>query len=299
MSFLFCFTLTVGQGFYTLMVMKPSQKGEEGDASSSANTQPSDVDLPKKSDTNLPASDPALDSETRHNLDSKAASSDSDPDPKGSSLSYPLAELAILNKSIFVSENSGEGSKSAGLNSTLPAARLSFNPVHHIPPVGLESDPSHAVVCRGRGRPRKNPASPSAGENEKRTVVEITRKCVSEGGISVLLEKKQSKNTLEETQMNAEHPTAKAGKEPAPGKRPRGRPPKRRSTPVKRSASSPFRFRPARLKCRSQSPNTGDNGDIRRSRPLTRGALGKDFPSAKKRSWIDVEKELEPDVEFE
>ncbi|XP_030578026.1 MAX gene-associated protein isoform X2 [Archocentrus centrarchus] len=306
----------IGQGFYTLMVMKPNQKGEESDVSSSANMQPSDVDLLKKSDTNLSASDPPLDSETGNNLDSKTASSDSDS--KGSNASYPLAELAILNKSIFVSsvdlkatENSCEGSKSAGLNTTLPAARLSFNPVHHIPPVGSETDPSHPIVCRARGRPRKNPASTPVGENEKCTVVEKTRNCVSEGEISMLLKKKQSKkNTLEETKMNAEDPTGKArkvGAKPVPGKRPRGRPPKRRSAPVKRPASSPLRSSPARLKCRSQSPaakakespaTTNILGDIRRSRPLTRGALGKDFPSAKKRSWIDVEKELEPDVEF-
>ncbi|XP_005917749.1 MAX gene-associated protein isoform X2 [Haplochromis burtoni] len=288
----------IGQGFYTLMVMKPRKNEEEGDASSSAKMK-----LFEPSDAIISASDLPLDSETGHNLKSKTASSDSDS--KVSGVISPQAELATLNKSMFVpsvdlkaTENNREGSTVAGMSTTLPAAHLRFNRVCS---VKSEADPSLPEARRGRGRPRRNPASTAVGEKEKCSVIEETNKCVSKGEISVLLEEKQSKKiTLEETKKEAEGLAGNVGKVadiPVPVKRPRGRPPKRKSAPVKRPASSPLRSSSKKLKCNPSAKAT-ESPTTRTSRPLTRGALGKDFPSAKKRSWIDVEKELEPELEF-
>nr|XP_024660977.1 MAX gene-associated protein [Maylandia zebra] len=288
----------IGQGFYTLMVMKPRKNEEEGDASSSAKMK-----LFEPSDATISASDLPLDSETGHNLKSKTASSDSDS--KVSGVISPQAELATLNKSMFVpsvdlkaTENNSEGSTGAGMSTTLPAAHLRFNRVCS---VKSEADPSLPEARRGRGRPRRNPASTAVGEKEKCSVIEETNKCVSKGEISVLLEEKQSKKiTLEETKKEAEGLAGNVGKVadiPVPVKRPRGRPPKRKSAPVKRPASSPLRSSSKKLKCNPSAKAT-ESPTTKTSRPLTRGALGKDFPSAKKRSWIDVEKELEPDLEF-
>ncbi|XP_025998169.1 MAX gene-associated protein isoform X2 [Astatotilapia calliptera] len=288
----------IGQGFYTLMVMKPRKNEEEGDASSSAKMK-----LFEPSDATISASDLPLDSETGHNLKSKTASSDSDS--KVSGVISPQAELATLNKSMFVpsvdlkaTENNIEGSTGAGMSTTLPAAHLRFNRVCS---VKSEADPSLPEARRGRGRPRRNPASTAVGEKEKCSVIEETNKCVSKSEISVLLEEKQSKKiTLEETKKEAEGLAGNVGKVadiPVPVKRPRGRPPKRKSAPVKRPASSPLRSSSKKLKCNPSAKAT-ESPTTKTSRPLTRGALGKDFPSAKKRSWIDVEKELEPDLEF-
>lgn len=280
------------------MVMKPRKNEEEGDASSSAKMK-----LFEPSDATISASDLPLDSETGHNLKSKTASSDSDS--KVSGVISPQAELATLNKSMFVpsvdlkaTENNIEGSTGAGMSTTLPAAHLRFNRVCS---VKSEADPSLPEARRGRGRPRRNPASTAVGEKEKCSMIEETNKCVSKGEISVLLEEKQSKKiTLEETKKEAEGLAGNVGKVadiPVPVKRPRGRPPKRKSAPVKRPASSPLRSSSKKLKCNPSAKAT-ESPTTKTPRPLTRGALGKDFPSAKKRSWIDVEKELEPDLEF-
>lgn len=55
-----------------------------------------------------------------------------------------------------------------------------------------------------------------------------------------------------------------------------------------------------KLTCNYKRPETDAvPACINESRPLTRGALGKDFPSAKKQSWIDVEKELYDELDSE
>ncbi|XP_037837560.1 uncharacterized protein magl isoform X2 [Kryptolebias marmoratus] len=101
----------------------------------------------------------------------------------------------------------------------------------------------------------------------------------------------------------------KAGR-PAGGKRCRGRPRKKRASDLKNAAkrdSSDYDYdddddddSPVRFSNRSYkaATSTTPEGEAYTSRPLTRGSLGKDFPSAKKRSWIDVEKELEPELEY-
>ena len=72
-------------------------------------------------------------------------------------------------------------------------------------------------------------------------------------------------------------------REAAPKSQGRGRPPRE----VWRS---PDKARSTGTVCSPDMDQEGGTGSGKR--PLTRGALGKDFPSAKRRSWIDVEKEL-------
>lgn len=303
------------------MVMNAKQKGEEREVSSSANMQPSDVDLCKNQEKSFFEPDHPSDSETSHILEDKTVQSLKSK-PKRSGVAGPLTELALLNKSIFVppvtlqaSENSHEGGTAVGLNKTQATACLSFQRVRQIPTsVEPKPDLSPPVVHRRRGRPRKNPGTP-VGENEKHPVAEDTSKSVSESETSILDEERQSeKRTLEVTR--AEDPPEVVSDNPVPVKRPRGRPPKKKSTQLRspliaragRSASKSNKDSPVRPSRSFRSPDTKPKespartallGARNASRPLTRGALGKDFPSAKKRSWIDIEKELEPELESE
>lgn len=86
----------------------------------------------------------------------------------------------------------------------------------------------------------------------------------------------------------------------APGKRGRGRPRKTRVHPGDSSDDGATWLPGVGLSSDGSSKCTPARSarlsDRNSRRPLTRGALGKDFPSAKKRSWIDVERELEVDT---
>ncbi|KAL7389187.1 hypothetical protein ABVT39_028064 [Epinephelus coioides] len=299
----------IGNGLYTLTVMEPKQKGGEGKVIASPVTQPSEVDKLKNS------SDQPLDSESCRSSkeDETVQSSNSKPKRSGSS---PLVKLALLNKSIFVpsvspqaAESSNEGGAPVGVNKTPAALCLSFKEVKQVP-TPAEPEPSPPVVRRPRGRPRKHPVNP-VDENETNNVGEDASKSVSESETSVVVEEKQE-ITSELPKTSKEGSPAMVSDTPAPVKRGRGRPPKKKSellwsppgvragSPSKSSEDSPVRFSIS-FKSPDTGPRQGPLGDINTSRPLTRGALGKDFPSAKKRSWIDVEKELElePDVESE
>ncbi|XP_026174520.1 MAX gene-associated protein isoform X2 [Mastacembelus armatus] len=291
----------IGSGFYTLMVMKAKQKEEEGEISSAAN-QPTDSES------------------SRILKEDKTAPSDSDP--KHSGTTYPLAEIAFLNKSICIpslalqsAEKSQDESTVAGLIGTLGASCLR-SMQQSTASVETNPDPNPPVVCRRRGRPRKHPLPPV---NEKHTVLEETRKSVTEIKTVILFEERRSaKSTLKVSKRRAEDTqtmVCEVADNPVPVKRGRGRPPKKKpaelcSPSVAQAGNSSSKSNedsPVRHSCRVKSPNSkpraspgvttspGDNT----SRPLTRGALGKDFPSAKKRSWIDVEKELEPDLDSE
>lgn len=137
-----------------------------------------------------------------------------------------------------------------------------------------------AVKRRGRGRPRKTPVS----EKEYPDVEEDS--CESE--TSIVAKEKQNKKIILEV----------AGDAPAvlTAKRGRGRPPKKKqemwSPPATGAVSSPSQSNEDSPMLRSQNTPKTAILHVDTSRPLTRGALGKDFPSAKKRSWIDTEKEL-------
>ncbi|XP_028296033.1 MAX gene-associated protein isoform X2 [Gouania willdenowi] len=97
---------------------------------------------------------------------------------------------------------------------------------------------------------------------------------------------KSKTNAANEDRLTKNHPHAK---------RRRGRPPKRKSDlessgPVKKANKALSKDKKDRTVSYTKFP-----GEPSKSRPLTRGSLGKDFPSAKKQSWIDLERELEDD----
>eukprot|EP00064_Thunnus_orientalis_P012560 superscaffoldBa00001941_g12595 len=309
-----------GQGFYTLMVMKAMQKGEDDNA---------DVDSSKNQEQSFSESEHLSDTESSRTLEEDKSVQSSNSESKHSGAKTPLSELALLNKSIFVSSvalqpvESPEGGTVVGLNKTLATACLSFNCVKQIPnSAEPKPDSSPPVVRRRRGRPRKNPI-PSVSESEKGPVVEDTSTNASERETSVLVEEtsqngnETEKMTLEMIKTQAECVTGMVDDDnPVAVKRRRGRPPKKSSAQslsphvmqagrgsFKSNEDSPFRlphnFRSPETKSKESPATDALLGGISTSRPLTRGALGKDFPSAKKRSWIDIEKELEPELEFE
>ncbi|KAK2856449.1 hypothetical protein Q5P01_005184 [Channa striata] len=313
-----------GKGFYTLTIMNPKRNGEENEPRSSANIQPSKDDSSKNEEKSLSGSEQPSDPKSTPILeDDKTTSSNFDSKP--SITAHILQHTNAVNKSncgpslaVQAPENCHKGGKASGLKKPLAAACLNFRYVRPNPNTPkAELDPNPPAGRRCRGRPRKNPG-PLVGDKNKRAVVDETRKSVSESESLVVAEERQSeKNPLEEAKKQAEDNTgmvSDVSDNPVPVKRGRGRPPKKKpklSSPQlaqARSSSSKFNEdSPVRLACKFKRPNNKPMaspaetllvGNMNTSRPLTRGALGKDFPSAKKRSWKDIEKELDPELEF-
>lgn len=283
------------------MVMDAKQKGEDG----MVDMKPYDTDSSKNRESSLFKSD--HNSESKSILEEDKTIRSLNPRLKRLAIKPPLAELALLNKSITVppvapqdGENSQEGGAVASLKKPLQLSCLSFN---H--PPAVEPEPSPSVVHRGRGRPRKNPVPVSPDkETENPSVVDG----YSKSETSILVEERQSKKIILEVTKDT---PAKVGDNPVPVKRGRGRPSKKSvqlwSPPLMEAGSSPSKSNedsPVSRSFKSPDADTkpataSQHVDKNTSRPLTRGSLGKDFPSAKKRSWIDVEKELDPEFEYE
>ncbi|XP_014899610.1 MAX gene-associated protein isoform X1 [Poecilia latipinna] len=263
----------LGQGYYTVMFMDSKMKGEGDEAGSSANTEQSLADPSKSFEKASPDADQP-----------------SDSDPKSSGSVSPLADLTFLNKAIAlppldlqVSEaNQG---KPVPILVRTSSGHICLKPVGQIrrpPPANPEQDSNH-----DKSRPSKSQVSRLTTDATETRLAQTKR---SDAFINRLAELKQGDVTVEDMKV----------------KRGRGRPPGKktaqgRGAGVKRGRSqdsdddSPVKFAIASLK-RSSSPNSQGEGFT--SRPQTRGSLGKDFPSEKKRSWIDVEKELEPDLDL-
>lgn len=174
----------------------------------------------------------------------------------------PMASVTFLNKSMLL-------------------VQKALHAAEQIPTVGPQAAPTQTPVQRSRGRPRKTPriqvklapASERRGHSVKS--LDHSQTAVAEG---------PKENGLLTT-----------GDSPLLLKRGRGRPPKRSSSeglwnpPVIQGSVTP----------KSEDIPERFSKESRKARPLTRAALGKDFPSAKKRSWIDIEKELEQDTDSE
>lgn len=254
-------------------------KGEDGKVI----VQPAEADSSYNGESGLLSSDQPSDSRPAVEEDKTLQPSDSEPKPSG--VKTPLAALALLNKTIVLIP---EALKATVENT--PTASCSN--VSHVleNPAALQPHSSPPIVRRSRGRPRKNdkiPPSTVSPASESKAKESTSQ---SHGETSNLVEEKpKEKITLTKTQ---------SGDNPEPVKR-RGRPLKRKSS---ETTWVPLLIR------RGHSPPKPQDGpvstshlnmDRKSSRPLTRGALGKDFPSAKKRSWLDVEKDLEPEDESE
>ncbi|XP_077949715.1 MAX gene-associated protein isoform X2 [Gasterosteus aculeatus] len=263
----------LGHGFYTLMVMEPRKKGQEG----TVNMSPSDVEALVRQAQSLSSGSPrALEqggAVQASPLPSGIAALVAELTPPDRLVSRPSVARRGAKKSRKVCAAGGSGKK-------IPAT----------------ANPDRAAG-RSRGRPRKRPPAKPPGGDAGRSETSPP----VEGGRN---QRKSSKGTKTPAPGPAGGGDDGDGSGPPKVKRPRGRPPKKRSPqlwspPVSRSASLPS-------DCGRGSPSLGSSGSKRRAagdggacRPLTRGSLGKDFPSAKKRSWIDVEKELEAEAEPE
>lgn len=285
------------------MVMKAKQKGKDSNVDAK-------VDSSKKQERSF--TEHLSDTESSCTLEEDKTVQSSNSKPKHPGATTSLSELALLSKPIIVSSVALQPVESPDGGTVVG---LSFNQIRTEP----EPDSSPSVVRRRRGRPRKTPVT-FMSENEKSPVVEDTSKNISESETSIMVEEtsengeESEKLTLEMTKTRAEYIPGVGGDKPVAVKRGRGRPPKKKlvqswSPKVMQSGrilSKPNDDSPVRLPRSFKSPETKSKespatdtllGDINTSRPLTRGALGKDFPSAKKRSWIDIEKELEPELE--
>ncbi|KAF7656799.1 hypothetical protein LDENG_00035930 [Lucifuga dentata] len=252
------------QGFYRLVIMNDNQKGER---SSSSQTQKNQV-------RSLPEPVPPLDSGSSRTMEKVNVSSPfadkriklTNSAASGSTLS-PLIKIVNLNKSIYSTqvalqpvEKSREGGSTQGFIKTMAAS--SFSRVPASPCGNISKVKNHsAPVKRPRGRPPKKKwrvGCPAAGARaQPKNTTPINRTPITQTGSSL----SQS------------------------------------SQPVSSPVRQPDGMKSPNVRAKESPPGNVRAGDIATSRPLTRGALGKDFPSAKKRSWIDVEKELEQEFE--
>lgn len=182
--------------------------------------------------------------------------------PTPSCVNTPMASVTFLNKSMLL-------------------VQKALHAAEQIPTVGPQAAPTPTPVQRSRGRPRKTP----------RIQVKLAPARERLG---------HSKSLTHSQTPVAEGPKenglmATTGDSPLLLKRGRGRPPKRSSSeglwspPVIQGSAKP----------KSEDIPEKLSRETRKARPLTRASLGKDFPSAKKRSWIDIEKELEQDTDSE
>lgn len=280
------------------MMMDPKQKVEEGEASSSANVQPSDRDSSKSLESNVFPPDQLSD------LENKAGTSDSNPRPPvGTS---PLGELDLHSQSVVAPSldvNASETKQDLDLGLSQPAAadHLCFNQASHLPPPpdAFKPDSSPPVGCCRSSGPMEIKSPPVGAGKQKKTNNSVIYFTVP----PLLVESKSDDLTVGTGNVEVGDAPNKASDNagcPTPAKRGRGRPSKKgransQTSSAKRASSddnNPVQF----SSCSFNS--TKSEGEAYTSRPLTRGSLGKDFPSAKKRSWIDVEKELEPDMEY-
>lgn len=184
--------------------------------------------------------------------------------------SSPMASVSFLNKSILLVQKALQAAEQ------IPAAQ---------PQPAPQAAPTNPPVQRSRGRPRKTPrihVNPASERLAVRDSVKTLHHCETSTPVKA--------GPKENVALSVTK-----GDSPVLLKRGRGRPPKRSLSeglwipPVVRESATP------------KSNNIPDkvSKESRKARPLTRAALGKDFPSAKKRSWIDVEKELEQDTDSE
>ncbi|XP_034084533.1 MAX gene-associated protein isoform X1 [Gymnodraco acuticeps] len=303
----------LGHGFYTLTVMQPRQKGEEDGVSPSADVHPPKVESSENQDKSMSDHELFIDVENCCDFEDDQAAQPSNSKPKSSGPTPAPVELTLL-KSVSVPsgtpqavEKSQEGGPAERVDKTLPTACLSFQPVNIIP-----SPVIPPVVRRGRGRPRKN-SLPPCGAFLQNGLLEDAGVNLSKSETSTGVEETLSeKRTVASSEMQADDSPGVVSDNPLLVKRGRGRPPKKKtiqlwSPPGVKAGSSPSssnQHSPVRqtycFKSPEESPaTTTRHGEVSDYRPLTRGSLGKDFPSAKKRSWIDVEKELEPELESE
>ncbi|XP_060947666.1 MAX gene-associated protein isoform X2 [Limanda limanda] len=295
-------------GFFTLMLMEAKLKTGVNGISTLAG-MPSDVES-NNQEKSLSSSNPASASESSHALEETTTSLNSDP--KSPCKLNPMFEFTLRNKSIIIPsvavQDNQKGGTVEGLSKTLPAAPFRLNCMQEFYDAKSKSKSKPLEILRRRGRPPKNCVAA-----QPFPVVDETRKPVSDSATAPLVEERQGKKvSLGLTKKRAAVRPAVASDaagSPVPVKRGRGRPPKQRD-PVemwlpagqrRTGVSKSNEDSPVRLSnlFRGHDTNTASLGGQNASRPLTRGALGKDLPSAKRRSWIDLEKELELELESE
>lgn len=190
--------------------------------------------------------------------------------PPVSKPSSPMASVTFLNKSILLVQKALQAAEQ------IPTAH---------PQPAPQAAPTQTPVQRSRGRPRKTPrihakSGPAGGQ----LVAREAAKTLGHSGTCAPVEAGPKKNV------------ATKGDSPVLLRRGRGRPSKRSSS--ERLWIPPVVQRESVTPKSDTIPDTFSK-ECRKARPLTRAALGKDFPSAKKRSWIDMEKELEQDTDSE
>lgn len=258
---------------------------EDGEGSTSANTEPSGVDSQSQEKSVSAPQHPSGSENTCPVEEDKTKPSSSDPECSGTT---PQLSALSFVKSLYqrsgAVEKKQEGDMAASPNEASSAVSLNFTLMKKSSSSAVaQPNRNPPTMGRRRGRPPKNRPPP-----------EETR------------ESEPAETQAEPTPVIDSNPADN----PVPVKRGRGRPPKNRGRPGRPPGTSsksdddkPFipvcGFKTPAIEPNADAEGTASPGQRKTLRPLTRGALGKDFPSAKKRSWIDIEKELDPEPECE
>ncbi|XP_057678673.1 uncharacterized protein magl isoform X3 [Corythoichthys intestinalis] len=120
-------------------------------------------------------------------------------------------------------------------------------------------------------------------------------------------DKQKGNSRIGSTMVSWKQVSPSSDSSPSVTPRPRGRPPKRQNVPKEKAKPDKDKtfflrgvttsIKRGRGRPRKDEIPSQDNSSV--VRPRTRGSLGKDFPSAKRQSWLDIEMALDPDLDSE
>ncbi|XP_056150931.1 uncharacterized protein LOC130125395 [Lampris incognitus] len=299
------------QGCFMLMVMGTDQEEDKNKADKSlTHTLLSDQSsLKDKNGSPSEAEQPLDNSEEGKSPDVSGPTEASKTSPNslknGQDVKSPLVELARLNKSILFPSvvlqpigNNQEGDRMLNMSSKEMNAYLSLKPIDQpCTSKNLSQIPSPPVVRRGRGRPRKHALVIPVKQNKKISPVnketsgQVKVRVVQDNPVPVKRRRGRPRKNFAAISKSLAVVTGSRQRkaESAPTERSRA---SSSLTNASQSQNSPFRL--TRSQNRSiTSHSESSELEYNTPRPVTRSALGKDFPSAKKKSWMDIEKELE------
>ncbi|XP_058469445.1 MAX gene-associated protein isoform X2 [Solea solea] len=296
---------------YSFTFVRSNQADGDGESSTSANTHPSDVDSnPSGSQSSQENQENPIGSESNQENQEKPSSSESSQENQENQEKPSSSESNQENQE---NQEKPPSSESNQENQEKPSSSESILKEDTIP--SLKSE----LKCKQSPLPALDNSIhvPLKAEQvldssqERSTVQGLSFKPMRPVYVSVnavrcdtggslnnrvvpAVSEKTTQHSSEETVRAADAPAPGRGSDvsdcPVPVKRGRGRP-KKLKPPESPSSSRSKDDVPVRLPVHIETRIMSSQANT--SRPLTRGALGKDFPSAKKRSWIDVEKELE------
>lgn len=255
------------QTYYTLKLVNSPSGGQEGAQRPTILLQPLDPAAVKQQNLNRPGSD--------HRTSATITQPAQPAMAQSMVFKSPLANIGYINKSISTAMPTTTTTTTTSPVLSSNQLSVSVPQTHHHP---IFHPPSFAAspVKRGRGRPRKHP---------------LPGGMLPIGHPNLVIKEDPDFTPSNCFSQFNKRPAVQSSPQFLPAKRGRGRPPK--------NALTHFQFaNPYSRKIKEEDEEWDiaiSSSSVNATRHLTRGSLGKDFPSAKRRSWTDIEDDLDVD----